>query len=112
MGADGFVAFVGVKIPLDPDDEETLDAWGEGSHPDAAAAAAAGLDVWTGRFTDGEDYYAMVGRLIGTFGLEGDAHRAVPPEEIGRAAAEVSPVLARLGHRDPPVLHLQFEAQY
>jgi hypothetical protein len=54
----------------------------------------------------------MVRRLIGEFGLEGDAHRAVPPEEIGRAAADVGPVLARLGHRDPPVLHLQFEAQY
>ena len=112
MGADGFVAFVGIKIPLDPDDEETLDAWGEESHPAAAAAAAAGLDVWSGRFTDGEDHYAMVGRLIGTFGLEGDSHRAVAPEEVGRIAAEVGPVLAQLRHRDPPALHLQFEAQY
>ena len=112
MGADGFVAFIGVKIPIDPDDEETFDAWGGGEHPAAAAAAAAGLDVWTGRFTDGEDYYAMVGRLIGRFGLEGDSHCAVSPEEIGRAAADVGPVLARLGHRDPPALHLQFEAQY
>jgi len=112
MGADGFVAFVGVKIPVDPDDEETLDAWGEGSHPDAAAAAAAGLDVWTGRFTNGEDHYAMVGRLIGHFGLEGESYRSVPADGIGRIAAEIAPVLARLDHRDPPVLHLQFEAQY
>jgi hypothetical protein len=112
MGADGFVAFVGVKIPIDPDDEDALDAWGEESHPDAAAAVAAGLEVWTGRFTDGEDHYAMVGRLIGHFGLEGASYRPVPPEEIGRRAVEIGPILARLGYRDPPVLHLQFEAQY
>lgn len=62
MGADGFVVLVGVKIPIDPDDEDTFDAWSEGGHPESAAAAAAGLDVWTGRFTDGEDYYALVGR--------------------------------------------------
>jgi len=112
MGADGFVAFVGVKIPIDPDDEETIDAWGGGDHPDAAAAASAGMDVWTGRYTDGDDYYAMVGRLIGDFGLEGESYRSVPPEEVGRIAAEITPVLSRLGHRDPPMLQLQFEAQY
>jgi hypothetical protein len=48
MGADAFVAFYGIKIRLDPDDEETLDACGAGTDPRCMAAKEVGLETHSG----------------------------------------------------------------
>ena len=110
MGADAFVAFYGIKISLDPDDEDTCDAYGMETHPDCVAATAAGLDTHTGRMTDGEDYFVYIGRRLGWLGIEHDGHVVV--DDLVDVAERVGPALLALGHRGVPALHLQLEAQY
>lgn len=112
MGADSFVVFFGIKIPLDPEDEDTLDDWGAGTHPVAVAARAVGLDVHAGQLTDGGDCFVLLGRRLAWIGLEHDGHVRVAPDALAEAAAAVGPPLRGLGRSESPALHLQLEAQY
>ena len=52
MGADSFVAFFGIKLSLDPEDEDVLDACGDETDPRCVTAKAVGLQVHSGRMTD------------------------------------------------------------
>lgn len=112
MGADSFVAFYGIKITLDPDDEDLVDAYGADTHPHCHAALAAGLETHTGRLTDGADYFVYLGRRLGRLGLEHDPHVDVPQTALAEAVATVGPLLVMLDHHTRPALHLQFEGQY
>lgn len=111
MGADAFVAFYGVKIELDPDDEDVLDRCGADTDPRCVTAIAAGLDTWSGRRTDGVDYFLLIGRRLGLLGHEHAGHVAIDARSLADVAADVGQALDALGHRAPAV-HLQFCGQY
>ena len=112
MGADLVIAFFGIKLALDPDDEETLEACGAATDPRCVAATAAGLQVYPGRMTDGEDYFLYVGHCLGRIGLEGESHTRLTEAQFLEIAAAVRKRLIAAGFREQPALHLQLEAQY
>lgn len=112
MGADSFLAFYGIKLALDPDDEDTLDACGEGTDARCVAAKQAGLESFSGRMTDGEDCFLFIGRRVAWLGLEHDSHAARSAEQLAATAADVQTRLQTAGFAQAPALHLQFIGQY
>jgi hypothetical protein len=112
VGADAFVAFFGVKIALDPDDEETLDACGAETDKRCTAAAAVGLQTHSGRMTDGEDYFLLIGRRLAWLGLEHDPYVRVGADDMNEIQLDVKRRLRAAGFTEEPALHLQFVGQY
>jgi hypothetical protein len=112
MGADSFIAVYGVKIALDPENEEELDACGAETDPRCLAAKRAGLESFSGRMTDGEDYFLLIGRKVAWLGIEHDQHSTQSVERLSSIASEVSAKLKVAGFEQPPELHFQFIGQY
>ncbi|GAB2842707.1 hypothetical protein GCM10027277_07430 [Pseudoduganella ginsengisoli] len=112
MGADSFVAFYGVKIALNPDDEEVFDACGDNTDPRCIAAQQVGLDTFNGRMTDGEDYFLYVGRQLAWMGLEHDTYAAADVKRLAGLAADVDAKLKAAGFAQAAALHFQFIGQY
>lgn len=112
MGADSFVAFFGIKLALDPEDEDTLEACGAETDPRCVTAKAVGLEVHSGRMTDGEDYFLFVGCCLGLIGLQHKAHSTLTETQFLEIASSVRKRLADAGFLEQPELHLQLEAQY
>jgi hypothetical protein len=112
VGADSFVAFFGIKLSLDPEDEDVLDACGDETDSRCVTAKAAGLQVHSGRMTDGEDYFLYVGRRLGWIGLQHDKHTTLSEPQFLEIAASVRRRLLEAGFQEQPELHLQLEAQY
>jgi len=112
MGADSFVAFYGIKIAVDPDDDDMHDALGSGADQRCKAASFVGLQTHFGRMTNGEDYFLYVGQRIGWLGLEHDKHVQVLLEKFTELAARVDARLKEAGFREIPELHLQFVGQH
>jgi hypothetical protein len=112
MGADSFIAFYGIKIAIDPADEQMLDALGSRSDPRCKAAQGAGLQTHLGRLTDGKDYFLYVGHRIGWLGIENDGYVQVPTDKLTEIVMRVQSKLKEAGFDQSPALHLQLEAQY
>jgi hypothetical protein len=112
MGADSFIAFYGIKIGVDPADEDMLDALDSRSDPRLKAARQVGLHTHWGRMTDGKDSFLYVGHRIGWLGVENDAYVQVPLDKLIEIATGVQARLKEAGFRESPALHLQLEAQY
>ena len=108
MGADGFVAFYGIRF--DFDDADALDEY---ELQWRAAARKAKLITWSGRLTDGEPYYLLVGTLLGDFGVEGSVHqKKLTDSEFTSVVASTTSKLRVAGIEGEPALYLLFEAQY
>jgi hypothetical protein len=112
MGADLFVAFYGIKIPLDPDDEDMLDACGMETDPRCVAAKRGGLQTNSGRMTDGEDYFLYIGVSLASLGLEYDLYANVHRDRLVDVMDNVQTKLRAAGFTQQPSLHLQFVGQY
>lgn len=112
MGADSFIAVYGVKIALDPDNEEELDACGAQTDPRCVAAKRAGLESFSGRMTDGEDHFLLIGRKLAWLGIEHDQHSTQSIERLSSIARDVDASLKAAGFAQPPGLHFQFMGQY
>lgn len=112
MGADSFIAFYGIKFALDPDDEDEIDACDEGTDARCVTATQAGLESFTGRMTDGEDYFLYIGRQVAWLGVEHEQHVAQPSERLSSIAREVNAKLTAAGFVQVPELHFQFIGQY
>ena len=69
MGADNFVAYVGVRILLDPKNDADSESFGSRSDPRVRAAREVGLRSYTGCLTDGEDHFLLIGTELGDFGM-------------------------------------------
>jgi len=108
MGADSVIAFFGIKLPLDTEDE--IDD--EVTDPRCEAAKAVGLQVHSGRMTDGEDLFLYVGQPLGWIGLEHESHVMLSEPQFLEIAASVRKRLVEAGFQEQPKLHLQLEAQY
>ena len=72
MGADYFLAFYGIKIALDPDDESEQDACGLDIDQRCIRAKSARLRTHTGRMTEGTDCFLYIGRKLASIGVEAD----------------------------------------
>jgi hypothetical protein len=68
MGADSFIAFYGIKIAIDPADEQMLDAVGSRSDPRCKAAQRAGLQSHWGRLTDGKTTFFLLATALAGWG--------------------------------------------
>ncbi|MBL9158587.1 MAG: hypothetical protein JNJ70_14000 [Verrucomicrobiales bacterium] len=64
MGADAFIAFVGIKRVIDLGADSELIELQERTHPLIRAARKNGLQFYDGRLTDGEDIFLFIGRTI------------------------------------------------
>ncbi len=108
MGADRFVAMYGVKTNLGgPEEAEAFETrW-------RAVARRTKLRTWSGRVTDGEPHYVVVGTLVGDFGVEGrDRQLHLTEAELSALFASTRKQLAEAKVGGEPALHLLFEAQY
>ena len=112
MGADSFLAFYGIKVALDPDNEYEQEACGLGSDPRCVRAKSAGLQTHTGRMTAGEDHFLYIGRKLAIIGAEADPHTAHPIAGLLAMAHDTAQRLKDAGFAEPPALHLQLQAQY
>ncbi len=112
MGADSFIAFYGIKIAIDPADEQVYDALESRSAPRCKAAKRAGLQIHWGRLTDGKDYFLYIGHRIGWLGVENDGHVQVPTDKLTEIMTRVQSKLKEARFDQSPALHLQLEAQY
>ena len=112
MGADSFIAFYGIKFELDPDDEDELDACDTDADPRCQRAKRAGLETFTGRMTEGEDYFLYIGRRLAWLGIEHEQHLSQSAEQLSSAVADVKAKLQAAGSVQPPELHFQFIGQY
>ena len=112
MGADSFIAFYGIKIVIDQNDQDTLDALEARTDPRLKSARQHGLHVYFGRLTGGEDHFLYVGHSIGRLGVENDTHVQVPLEKLSEIATRVHARLKEAGFHESPALHLQLDAQY
>lgn len=112
MGADSFLAFYGVKFALDPENDDEIDACGEETDPRCIAAKRVGLDVFSGRMSDGQDYFLFVGRRLAWLGLEHDKHSIHTHAGLSYVVGDVDVKLQAAGIMQLPSLHMQFIGQY
>jgi hypothetical protein len=112
MGADSFIAFYGIKIELDPDNEDELDACDMQTDPRCREAKLVGLDTFSGRMTEGEDYFLYIGKRLARLGLENSQHSAQSIEQLSSLAIDVRVKLKAAGFLQSPELHFQFIGQY
>lgn len=98
--------------PCDPENEDELDSCDEGDDPRCLAAKRAGLETFTGRMTDGEDYFLFIGRRLAWLGLEHEQHSAQSTDHLVSVFNDVNAKLKVAGFSQPPFLHLQFIGQY
>ncbi len=112
MGADSFIAIYGVKIALDPENEDELDACGAQTDPRCLAAKRAGLESFSGRMTDGEDYFLLIGQKLAWLGIENDPYSTQTVEGLSSIVSDVNARLRAVGLSQVPALHFQFIGQY
>jgi hypothetical protein len=112
MGADAFIAFIGIKRIIDLGADSELIELQERNHPLIRAARKNGLQFYDGRLTDGEDIFLFIGRKITVLGLENDPEASCSESELTRHFSEVAEKLNSMGIEEPPKLHLQLEADY
>lgn len=107
MGADRFVVMYGVRFDFRNDAEaEKFDP------PWKAAVRHEKLKLWRGRLTQGIAPYAVVGELIGDFGLEGrDSQLALTDAQFAAISVRTRKKLTAARVPGECSLHLLFEAQ-
>lgn len=112
VGADSFIAFYGIKIAIDQNDQDALDALETRTDFRLNDARQHGLHVYFGRPTEGENYFLYVGHRIGWLGVENDTYVQVPLDKFSEIATRVQARLKEAGFSENPALHLQLDAQY
>lgn len=112
MGADAFLVFYGIKIPVDSGDEGLWEAIESEAEPRILAAQQAGLDTWVGRMTDGEDEFIYIGSNLGSLGDQESRYLQIGMEELSVLSQKVAAKLREAGLEGDPAFHLQLEAQY
>ena len=112
MGADSFIAFYGIKIELDPDNEDELEACGMQTDPRCREAKRVGLESFSGRMTEGDDYFLYIGRRLAWLGLENGQYSTQSLEQLSSVAADVKVKLKAANFLQSPELHFQFIGQY
>ena len=71
-----------------------------------------GLRSYSGRLTDGEYRFLLIGTELGDFGVQGKTYRGFRPDELSGIAAQTREKLLKAGFPEEPSIHLQFQAQH
>jgi hypothetical protein len=109
LGADAFIAFYGLRYTLT---DAEMDAVEQNSDERVVAARRAKLQTYSGRLTDGQPSFLLVGTRLGVFGLENESERSVDGAQLEQIMRDTAAKLQTAGLPGAPQLHLQFEAQY
>lgn len=70
------------------------------------------MDSYTGRLTDGEPHFLYVGKLLGSFGVEGDSLLGLKVDELWQLLSQTDEKLDSSGLAGERRLWFQLEAQY
>lgn len=109
MGADAFIAFYGVRYTLT---DAEMDAVERNADERTIAARRVELQAYSGRLTDGEPPFLLVGTRLGVFGVENESHRSIDEPQLEQIMRDTATKLEAAGLLGTPQLHLQFQAQY
>jgi hypothetical protein len=111
MGADRFIAFYGLRFEI-KDDEAGEVAIEEGNDPRLLAATNSKLHTYTGRMSDGEPVFILIGASLGCFGYQDKFQHSLSDTELTTIANSVRQRLKEAGFTEEPCLWFQFEGQY
>ena len=109
MGADLFHACYGIRMDVDVDDVETVEALQRRRHPWQLAARQHRLDCWWGVTIDEYKCFVLLGHFVGHFGWEGEAGVQLSDSDAALVVTETAERLRAAGLDGPPAWHFQFE---
>jgi hypothetical protein len=112
MGADAFYVYYGVRRTIPLGDEDQVEQLEADRHPVCELAYQHRLQFAFGRLTDGADYFLLIGRELGCFGVEGSHEQAIPDGQLAEVVATTKDRLRAAGIKEAPAIHLQLEAQH
>jgi hypothetical protein len=104
--ADTTIVFYGIRIQVDDDDLEALEAR---SHPLLAASKSAGLDTYWGIFDEADEAHLLfVGKLLGKLGVEDCYESHILGDDLIKVTEETSKRLRKAGISGTITLYLQY----
>ena len=107
-----FLVFYGINIRLDPTDYSEQERCSDGSDSRCLAAKNLGLETFSDRLTDGEDYFLYIGKNLGLLGLQYIDYNSLTGDALREVVAQVDEKLSKLDYPETPALHLQSIYQY
>ena len=107
-----FTCFYGVKIQLDPDNEEALEACEIGIDQRCKEAKDRGLEIYCDRLTDGVDYFLYIGKSLGSLSLDSHGHVSIKVEILNEVIKNTNAKLSQFEISESPSLHLQASHEY
>lgn len=110
MGADRFIAFYGIRLSIENEDD--VDEIDERTDARLAAAKKGKLHWYVGRLTDGETHFLFVGKSLGIYGVENNHEKSFDLTELEKIAKETNEALRQVSLEGKPQLWFQLEAQY
>ncbi len=113
MSTESFLAFYGVRRPLDPRSAE-FEAIERDEDEWSLLAKHKKLDIYCGNFhpNSGEEYYLFIGKRLGVFGGENLAHLDYSDERLLGLMEVVRRSLSEAGVAGEPALHFAWEPDY
>jgi len=112
MGADSVYFYYGVRRTIPAADEEQIERLEEDRHPICNLAYEHKLQFAWGRLTDGDDYFLLIGRELGCFGVEGRPEEAISDAQFAEIVEKTKQRLRFAGIVEAPAIHVQLQAQY
>jgi hypothetical protein len=112
MGADAFYVYYGVRRTIPLDDEDQIEQLETDRHPVCELAYRHKLQFAFGRLTDGADYFLLIGRELGCYGVEGSHEQAITDDQLAEIVATTKEGLRAACIQEAPAIHVQLEAQY
>lgn len=106
MSAASCIVFIGVRLELDPQDFEALEARTDVRF---VAARAAKLDTfWRGPSDDDPDGAMFVGLRLGVLGPEDQMRICIPADELAARIADARRRMLVAGFDGPLALHIEW----
>jgi hypothetical protein len=112
MGANAFHVCYGLRWDVAAANEGEVTLLEKRQDPRQIVAKKHQLDSWWGVTTDQGSYFILVGKLIGSFGWEGEHALRLEDAELARVVEETGQKLRAAGFEDEPAWQFQFEPDY
>jgi hypothetical protein len=109
VGADAVSAFYGLRYTLTAAESDAVE---RGVDYRVNAARQCKLHIRTGRLTDGQPEFLLIGTRLGVFGVQDQASLSLSIPELDGLVTVTNERLRSAGLEGTPQLHLQLEAQY
>jgi hypothetical protein len=110
MSASCCLVFFGVRLPIPPNEVESVE---RRIDPRMKRAQANGLQCyWSDFGSEGSRYYLFIGKQLGVFGVENRSELQLSIADINQLAGETSTRLTQAGFADEPVLYVQWEEDH